>query len=209
MLHGVGPVQGGSFWFSAAAPEADGIALDGAPEGPGNHTAYRSGWAAWCGNCHDPRYHQMGQSAFSHPVDRGLGAPVATRYDSYRGDADPTGGSSAASYLPQVPFEDPAQTVGSTSGPFGGSRLNCMTCHRAHASSAPAAGRWDFAVVTLEQDGQASGSLALPNPYPGPAQRSLCLKCHDVSHDAGAACLSCHRDDAPGGSGDPLIPIGN
>ena len=52
-----------------------------------------------------------------------------------------------------------------------------MSCHRAHATSAPDAGRWDFNVTGLAEDGQESGSFALPNPYDG-NQRSLCNKCH-------------------------------
>ena len=52
-----------------------------------------------------------------------------------------------------------------------------LSCHRAHATSAPDAGRWDFSVTGLAEDGIESGSYALPNPYDG-NQRSLCNKCH-------------------------------
>ena len=46
-----------------------------------------------------------------------------------------------------------------------------------NASSAPDAGRWDFRVTFLANDGTGSGSYALPNPF-DESQRSLCNKCH-------------------------------
>ena len=39
----------------------------------------------------------------------------------------------------QVPFEDPSASVSSTAGPTAASRITCLSCHRAHATSAPAA----------------------------------------------------------------------
>jgi hypothetical protein len=68
-------------------------------------------------------------------------------------------------------------SITSTEGPSATSRVMCLTCHRAHATSAPNAGRWDFNVTLLDEDGHESGSYALPNPYDG-NQRSLCNKCH-------------------------------
>jgi hypothetical protein len=76
-----------------------------------------------------------------------------------------------------------------------------MSCHRAHASSGPALGRWDFNVRYLSEDGAQSGSYPLPNPYPGPDQRQLCVKCHypDVmTHGRGQACIECHAGSGPG-----------
>ncbi len=77
-----------------------------------------------------------------------------------------------------VPFEDLDVTLHSTEGPSADSQIMCLTCHRAHASSAPNAGRWDFLVTFLADDGIASGSYALANPYGNLNQRSLCNKCH-------------------------------
>ena len=82
-----------------------------------------------------------------------------------------------------------------------------MTCHRAHASSAPASGRWDWNTRTLGNDGANSGSWPIPNPYVDPAQRSLCLQCHDVDHDNGKSCVGCHASGQGGGGGP--IPTGN
>ena len=77
-----------------------------------------------------------------------------------------------------VPFEDVASTTTSTLGPSGGSRVMCLTCHRAHASSSPAAGRWDFRVGLLSQDGLVSGSFPIPDPFNSLNQGPLCSKCH-------------------------------
>ena len=69
-------------------------------------------------------------------------------------------------------------TISSTQGPTAASQVMCLTCHRAHATSAMDAGRWDFNVTFLHEDGVESGSYALPDPYADVDQRSLCNKCH-------------------------------
>jgi mono/diheme cytochrome c family protein len=180
MLHGAGPIQDGSYVFSSPAPTATGIELttSSPAESRSNHTAYLEGMSAWCGNCHGPDYHDQGTTAFDHPSNRALGGKRATRYGYYAGEDNPTSGDPTTSYLPEVPFEDSGTTTSTTAGPSGFSRVMCLTCHRAHASSAPAAGRWDFRVDRLDADGFVSGSYPLPNPYPGPNQGTLCSKCH-------------------------------
>ena len=107
-----------------------------------------------------------------------LGASVSQRYNEYEGDARPGSGGQPTAYLPEVPFEDPANAPASTEGPTLRSRLMCLSCHRAHGSSAPASGRWDFGVSLLADDGRESGSHRIPNPYGDPAQGPLCAKCH-------------------------------
>jgi hypothetical protein len=180
MLRGPGETAGDASAFSRPAPDAEGPTVGTGPEGASRHTAYRAGVSEWCGNCHGS-YHQAGSgSAFVHPVDRALGAEVARRYAEYDGDAHPASGVEARAYLPEVPFEDPTSTTTSTSGPRPSSRVMCLTCHRAHATSSPAAGRWDFRVLRLADDGRASGSWPIPNPYGGPAQGPLCSKCHET-----------------------------
>lgn len=178
MLLGTGETQG-FVTFTASAPDASGLALvPGAVETRTSHSAYRSGMTDWCGNCHG-RYHEQLGATFEHPIDDPLSSGVIDQYNEYDGVTKPTGGSSLTAYLPEVPFEDPAAAIGSTSGPSPSSRLNCVSCHRAHASSAPAAARWDFAVTQLGDDGAESGSWPIPNPYADPAQPSLCWKCHE------------------------------
>jgi hypothetical protein len=179
MLNGAGEVQGGVFRFFEAAPIAAGLdcAAPGVAESPGAHTAYRAGVSDWCANCHGNNFHDSDASTFEHPSEESLGE-MARRYDRYDGDSNPQGGSHATAYLPEVPFQDPAAVVNSSVGPNSSSRVMCLTCHRAHGSSAPAAGRWDFNVQRLARDGVISGSYPLPNPYHDAAQGSLCAKCH-------------------------------
>jgi hypothetical protein len=208
MLHGAGGVQGGDYTFSAPAPSAAGVDLSGGVENSANHTAYQGGWAAWCGNCHGADYHEFGQGHFEHPAEPALAASIRDRYDAYLGDANPNGGAASTSYLPEVPFEDPAATTSGTSGPTTISRLSCISCHRAHATSATASGRWDWNVESLGEDGAVSGSYAIPNPYTDPLQRSLCFKCHDIDHDNGKSCLNCHARGQAGGVKTP-DPAGN
>lgn len=177
--------DGVTYTFAYEAPEAVGVALSGAGESQTNHTAYLSGMSAWCGNCHGD-FHASDANLI-HPSGTALGT-IAANYNAYNGTTDcvenpgtagsPCGtGTQAAAYLAEVPFEDAGMSVSSTAGPSATSRVMCLTCHRAHATSAPNAGRWDFALTLLAEDGTESGSYALPNPYDG-NQRSLCNKCH-------------------------------
>jgi hypothetical protein len=178
LLYGAGPVQDGLYNFTEDAPEAIGLAIFGAPESNSNHTAYQSGMAAWCGNCHG-NFHQNGNSATVHPAGAAIGGTIASIYNQYNGTSDQTGGVAATAYLPQVPFEDPSAATDSTAGPSGSSQVTCVTCHRGHATSAADAGRWDFQVTFLHEDGEESGSYPIPDPYNDLNQRSLCNKCHN------------------------------
>jgi hypothetical protein len=192
MLRGVGPFQGG-YVFGFPAPQAEGNPLT-VTEHETSHTAYQSGWSQWCANCHG-LYHDSGNAAFVHPVNDTLGTAESDSYSNYRGEADPYGTQRSVAYIPEVPFEDPAMRPSSTNGPTPASRVICMSCHRAHATSAPEATRWDKTVLYLDDDGRASGSYPIRNPYPDPSQRSLCIKCHvDKTRDHGLTqpCLECH-----------------
>lgn len=196
LLRGTGPVPGGDAPFLNPAPVADGLDVSdpAVDETAVRHTAYRAGVSAWCANCHGLYHQEGGTSLFEHPVDETLDAGRRQRYNAYDGDSDPMGGSYATAYLPEVPLEGPAASVTSTAGAGASDRFHCLTCHRAHASSAPAAGRWDFRVYRLAQDGVASGSYPLDSPYAGVEQGQLCRKCHPQSlgHDRGMVCVACH-----------------
>jgi cytochrome c553 len=182
-LLGMGHVGAAGFGFRDAAPEAMGLNVEsGEAESPALHSAYLAGMSDWCGNCHG-RYHERGQSGFQHPVDQTLGSDERERYNTYAGDGNLSGGSAATAYLPEVPFEDRSSTVNSRQGPSASSRIICLSCHRAHATSAPGAGRWDFNVEYLDRDGVPSSSYPLPNPYRIPRQRTLCSKCHRPERD--------------------------
>ena len=175
-LYGAGRVvQDGVATFTNAAPTAEGLSLFFGSETQTSHTAYQSGMGAWCGNCHGDFHNNNSQLV--HPSGRALGGTIATVYELYNGTSDVLGGAAATAYLAEVPFEDTANTTASTAGPSASSQVSCITCHRAHATSAPDAGRWDFSVTLLDEDGLESGSYAIPNPYDH-NQRSLCNKCH-------------------------------
>ncbi len=176
MLYGIGHVESGDYTFTNPAPVAAGLSIHGGSESNTNHTAYQEGMSGWCGNCHGD-FH-ANNTQLVHPSGMTLGGAIASAYGLYNGTVDQTGGSPATSYLAAVPFEDIAVTTDSTAGPTASSTVMCLTCHRAHASSAPDSGRWDFSVTLLEEDGLESGSYAIPDPYASPNQRSLCNKCH-------------------------------
>lgn len=176
-------VEGFVFTYSSAAPEAVGIALDGPPESDAHHNAYVRGMAEWCGNCHGGvNIHEGTLSRFfQHPGDQPLGTELSVNYNDYQGTGEPQGPGTDA-YVVHVPVEDPFESSTSFRGPVrAGARLMCLSCHRAHASSAPHAGRWDFNIETWADEGAVSGSYPIPNPYAataGPSQRELCEKCH-------------------------------
>ena len=175
LLYGTGRLVQEFYTFTNPAPNAVGLGLRGAVESNASHTAYQGGMSAWCGNCHGDFHNN--NTKLIHPSGSAIGATIATTYNLYNGSDDLTGGAAGTAYLAQVPFEDPANTTTSTTGPTASSQVACITCHRAHATSAPDAGRWDFDVTFLHEDGLESGSPALPNPY-NYTQRSLCNKCH-------------------------------
>jgi len=184
LLYQDGQTVGTASFTATVVAEAIGT-RDGR-ETTARHNAYHSGYSAWCGTCHGD-FH-AGSANLVHPSGEPLGADVATTYAMYNGTSDcianpPAGGLpcgtgvATAAYLPEVPFEDAATTLISTDGPTSSSRVACMTCHRAHATSAMDAGRWDFNVTGLAEDGHESSSYPIPNPY-DEFQRSLCNKCH-------------------------------
>jgi predicted CXXCH cytochrome family protein len=180
MLNGTGPVQGGIADFTNPAPAAVGLDISNplAVEANDQHTAYLAGMSAWCANCHGAYHDNHFNSNFNHTGDESLGNAQINIYNRYNGDNDPLGGTQGTAYLKDVPFEQPGSSTSSTFGPTAGSRIMCLSCHRAHASSSPAATRWDMRIVKLDLDGEVSGSYPTPNPYPGPFQGPLCRKCH-------------------------------
>lgn len=176
LLYGIGSVQDHLYTFTNPAPVAEGINLRSEVESNSVHTAYQSGMSAWCGNCHGDFHNNT--TKLIHPSGQAIGGTIAANYNAYNGTEDLTGGVQATAYLADVPFEDPTNTIYGTAGPSASSQVMCLTCHRAHASSAANIGRWDFTVTLLEEDGVNSGSYAIPDPYNSPNQRSLCNKCH-------------------------------
>jgi hypothetical protein len=186
ILYRDGQTGGGITWTSTIV--AEGIGTRDGMEIDTNHNAYISGYSDWCAECHGD-FHNAGASNTIHPAGEVLSTAVINAYNRYDGTQDcldnpPSGGNpcgsgtSATAYLAMVPFEDPGAAIDSTTGAGVSSRVACVTCHRAHATSGTDAGRWDFNVTFLDEDGIESGSYALTNPYGNPEQRSLCNKCH-------------------------------
>lgn len=172
-------VNGQLFQYTTPAPDAAGIDVEGPAESETNHAAYRSGMTDWCGNCHGAYHSESSGSAFEHPVGESLGGE-ADNYNRYRGTGYMDGDGQTA-YIATVPVETPDATTGFRGPVASSSQVTCMSCHRAHASSAPRSGRWDFNITTWAEEGVLSGTYEIPNPYEttaGDAQRRLCEKCH-------------------------------
>jgi hypothetical protein len=170
-------------------------------------------WANWCATCH-PGMHSSGN--YVHPVDQGLTSDIAGNYASYKKSGDMTG-VLATSYLSLVPFTTNSSdyaalaalasnsgSAASLVGPGSSDQVNCMSCHRAHASGFMEMLRFDqgyeFMVVNGNYVGSDNPSItgtraALQHRgrtnaewqaayYDRPAtafatyQRALCNKCH-------------------------------
>jgi hypothetical protein len=191
LLYGVGDTEanypGAGYTFSEPAPIAEGNSRktntgDSGEELIGQHTAYISGMSDWCANCHSGMHSDM-TSSYVHPAGEDLGSDISGNYNAYVTSNNTTGGAYATAYLPLVPFEDSANTTSSTTGTTGTSQVMCLTCHRAHASPFPDAGRWDFGETFLADSHPDQASEPYIATYDGApldlvVQRSLCNKCH-------------------------------
>ena len=160
-----------------------------------NHSAYGSGMSAWCAACHTT--FDDGLGSHMHPTNQTLGTTIANNYNMYITTGDMSGGTSVTGkYFELVPFETGTTDLStlsktSTDGPNAGSKVACISCHRAHATAFQDSGRWDFAeseLVDSHPDGVTDGSSATDklNSYYGRTistdfsvdQRSFCNKCH-------------------------------
>jgi predicted CXXCH cytochrome family protein len=165
--------------------------------------AYGSGMSEWCANCHGElleNAYVSGEAAHTHPAGNSavLGATIAGNYNNYVA----TGNTAAANYLSLVPFEEGASvTVAalkakavngvSAADATATSNVNCLSCHRAHASGFASMLRYNPATFMTVADGSYAGAaLTASNAwntaaYYGRAstefpafQRALCNKCH-------------------------------
>lgn len=173
--------------------------------------AYGQGVTEWCENCHGS-YHMAGSlSRFSHDSDMIFGPTYANNYNTYVMTGD-LSGTQATAYTSLVPFQTGNSTdlttlsniVGSMAGPDSGDVVNCLSCHRAHASAWDGATRWffNYTSVLITVNGAYPGSNAAGQGaygeyatgktqaeyqqamYGRPAskfaanQKTLCDKCH-------------------------------
>lgn len=177
----ISSAMGYDYTYNAPAPTADPMtSFFGPGESQTNHTGYQAGMSEWCGNCHGAYHNTNYPTTLIHPSGSALELSQITAYDIYNGTGH-YDGSHATAYTMAVPFEDATSTHSNTAGPATTSKVMCLTCHRAHASSGPNSGRWDFNITEYLEEGVESGSYKIPNPYAGTsgdAQRSLCNKCH-------------------------------
>jgi len=165
-------------------------------------------WSQWCGTCHGDMHYDNG-SNYVHPTDETLGGTISNNYNIYVKSGDLTGGA-ATSFTSLVPFfyntadYDTAGTglkayAGNGSptytGPGNNDRVDCLTCHRAHASGWEFALRWnpEYEFLTTATGTYYNGSFGgrgrtaaevedsyydrLPTVF-AKSQRSLCNKCH-------------------------------
>jgi hypothetical protein len=192
-----GPIyDGGRYDFSYPAPLAKGNPRTTYVGGNGNetdsrHTIYKSGMSDWCANCH-PNFQSDHTSNFVHP-ETDMGSVIAANYNAYVSTDDQTSGQAATAYWGLTPFEavnadlDTADPANYTQGPEGVDQVMCLTCHRAHASAFPDAGRWDFSATFMQDshplstDGGVGPNDAAYKYYQYTFvdnQRALCNKCH-------------------------------
>ena len=174
--------------------------------------AYGAGVSDWCSTCH-PDMHSGTSTKMTHPVNQALGTTVAANYNSYIGSGNMTG-TSATSFDSLVPFQSDnsgdyaalkllAVNDGSNkNGPATSDRVNCLSCHKSHASGWEFMGRWNNAGEFMAADGVWPGTdspstIANQPKYAmgrtvaettkayndttmhyATYQRSLCNKCH-------------------------------
>lgn len=174
--------------------------------------AYGQGVSEWCENCHGA-YHMSGStSSFIHDSNMIFGLTYANNYNTYVMTGNLTG-MQATAYTSLAPFQTGNSTdftilsniVNSTAGPDSGDIVNCLSCHRAHASAWDGATRWFFnysSSVLITVNGAYPGMNAVGQGaygeyatgktqaeyqqamYDRPAskfatnQKTLCDKCH-------------------------------
>jgi hypothetical protein len=170
--------------------------------------AYGPGITDWCATCH-PDMHAGTSSKMTHPVNQGFSSTVVSNYNNYLG----SGSTGASGYDSLVPFQkgnaadytvlrafsnDNTATQAATSD-----RVNCLSCHRSHASGFAFMTRWNatgnefIAVDGVWPGSDSSSTIAQSAKYAqgrtvaettkayndttmhyATYQRSLCNKCH-------------------------------
>ena len=161
-------------------------------------------WSEWCGTCHADMHYDNG-SNYVHPTDEPLNGSTYANYNAYVKSGDLTG-SQATSFTSLVPYvnntNDYATLQGYASndlvapGPTNSNdRVDCLSCHRAHASGWEYALRWnaEYEFLTQSDGTYYNGSYGgrgrtaaevedsyydRPSTVFAVSQRALCNKCH-------------------------------
>jgi hypothetical protein len=162
-------------------------------------------WSQWCGTCHGDMHYDGGTN-YVHPTDETLGGTIRGNYNSYKKTGDLTGAETTAftSLVPLVynglTYADLKTKAGNGSPTYEGAisdndRVDCLSCHRAHASGWEYALRWnpEYEFLTDSNGNYYNGSFGgrgrtiaevedsyydRPSTVFAKAQRSLCNKCH-------------------------------
>jgi predicted CXXCH cytochrome family protein len=191
--------------FNSDAPVARQSSVNKYVETDSSHVDYGSGMSEWCGNCHGGILnsdHEAGGGAFEHPSGDGelLEQEILTMYNSYVKSGD-LSGIAATSYLQFVPFERGTNSLqfldpNSTAGPDANSNVMCLSCHRAHASAFPHAGRWDFTATLLVNSHPAVGDIGATSNdvYYSYYGRDITT---EFGSGQGQFCEKCHGADLP------------
>jgi hypothetical protein len=195
LLADIGYMPGPGVQYNVRPPIAR--TVSGAQETDSVHTDYGKGMSEWCATCHT-KFLAGGKGEHKHPASNtstlGQGN-IAQNYNAYVATGD-LSNSADQSFDQFVPFERQVTSTAdldanSTQGPDSNSNVMCLSCHRAHVSAFPNAGRWDFEEELLvdshpkDSDAGAVAGDELASYYGStiatrynPAQRSLCNKCH-------------------------------
>jgi len=170
-------------------------------------------WSEWCGACH-PNMHYDNGTNYVHPTDEPLNGSTYNNYNAYVKSGDLTGvpASSFTSLVPTIynkgaaltDYNDPTTGLkayagngaATYSGPESSNdRVDCLSCHRAHASGWEYALRWnpEYEFLTDSNGDYYNGGYGgrgrtsaevedsyydRPSSVFAKSQRSLCNKCH-------------------------------
>ena len=126
-------------------------------------------WGTWCATCHGKMHTEGGN--YVHKVDWPLSGDIRQIYQQYKGSGNMTG-ADATSYLSLVPFAENNKTYAllgpnaqrndtKLQGPSSDQdEVNCLSCHRAHASGFKNALRWNMEGEMILIDGSWPGTDA-------------------------------------------------
>ena len=136
-------------------------------------------WGNWCGTCHGAM-HSSGN--YVHPVDQSMSALIPN-YTNYVSSGD-LSGSFTGDHLNQGPFLSlapftknsgdyvnlasfvaaGATTATQLSAPADGDQVNCLSCHRGHATAFPFMLRWQMEGEFITVADTATGLIPI---WPG------------------------------------------
>jgi predicted CXXCH cytochrome family protein len=204
LLAGAGYTKGGITFSGVPAAKVPGT-YNRSEAATQTRVAYGTGssaghvtWGNWCGTCHNAM-HSSGN--YVHPVDESIGSTIAANYIAYvkTGDMTGSGGNGFSSLAPFTEASGDYTVLAGhaknndsvLTGPGSTDKVNCMSCHRAHASGFPEMLRWNMenefmvsnGVYQVESRGR-SNAEALAAYYDRPVaqfasyQRVFCNKCH-------------------------------